>query len=112
MQKWNLKRTKQCEKCPWKVATNPHEIPDGYTLEGHENLRQTIADENINFGLGTLNIMACHASEEAHCIGWLVNQLGVGNNIALRIRLMTCENRREIKTFGDQHRTFDDTFGD
>ena len=50
--------------------------------------------------------MACH---DAHCIGWLVNQVGPGNNIALRIRMMNCENAKEIKLRGGQHQRFEDT---
>ena len=33
MKPWKLKRTRQCEKCPWRKATNPHDIPNGYTEE-------------------------------------------------------------------------------
>jgi hypothetical protein len=28
-EKFKLKRTTQCAKCPWKVSTNPYDIPDG-----------------------------------------------------------------------------------
>ena len=56
--------------------------------------------------------MACHehaSGDEVHCIGWLVNQLGPGNNIPLRLRMMSCENAGFVKTDGPQHRTFADT---
>jgi len=53
--------------------------------------------------------MACHEDHEAHCIGWLMNQIGPGNNLGLRIRLTTCENARDIKLIGEQHETFEDT---
>jgi hypothetical protein len=106
-----LKRTKQCAKCPWKVSTNPHDIPDGYCEVKHANLADTIAKEG-QINLGTLRIMACHHSEqgnEQHCIGWLHNQLGVGNNIGLRLRMINCENIREMKVYGEQHQRFEDT---
>lgn len=58
------------------------------------------------------NIMACHEHEpgdEAHCVGWLMNQLGPGNNIGLRLKMMSCENAKHIKLDGEQHETFEDT---
>lgn len=54
--------------------------------------------------------MACHEGHDAHCIGWLHNQLGVGNNIGLRLQMMNCENIRHIRLDGDQHETLEDTF--
>lgn len=51
MEKWMLKRTIQCAKCPWKVSTNPNEIPDGYCETKHKVLEETIA-KNVSFGFG------------------------------------------------------------
>ena len=105
---WKLKRTKQCAKCPWKIDVNPYDIPGGYSLELHKNLKNTISKSL----LGPVKAMACHLSEvgeESFCIGWLVNQLGPGNNISLRIKMLTCENSKDIEVFGDQHLTFEDT---
>jgi hypothetical protein len=112
MDKFSLKRTIQCAKCPWKVDTNPHEIPHGYDVEKHRDLSCTIADNPLNFTQKTLHAMACHHSEsgdEEYCIGWLHNQLGVGNNIMLRMKMMYCENIRDMKTIGEQHERFEDT---
>lgn len=53
--------------------------------------------------------MACHEMDNAYCIGWLVNQIGRGNNIGLRIRMISCENARLIKLRGEQHATFEET---
>lgn len=56
--------------------------------------------------------MACHYSEpaeEQHCIGWLYNQIGVGNNIALRMKMSNCENYSEVEVYGEQHERFEDT---
>ncbi len=114
MEKFNLKRTKQCAKCPWKKSTNPHDIPDGYKVDKHKNLSCTIAKEGDLSGLGskTLSVMACHHSKpgkEEHCIGWLNHQLGVGNNIMLRLQMMHCANVGDIKVYGEQHKRFEDT---
>lgn len=104
---WSLKRTKQCAKCPWRVSTNPHDIPDGYCVEKHKNLENTIAEPGSLDG--SKAAMACHETDDAHCVGWLNNQLGIGNNIGLRIQMITCENAAEFQTFGAQHAHFNDT---
>lgn len=108
--KWKLKRTAQCEKCPWRVAVNPHDIPDGYDVQKHRDLKSTIAEPG-DFGSAftTLHVMACHEATDAHCVGWLNNQLGDGNNIGLRMRMSECENINKIRLRGKQHATFEDT---
>lgn len=108
---WKLKRTAQCAKCPWLKATNPHDIPDGYSVERHKALASTIAKPGSLEGItaGTLQVMACHETDDAHCIGWLVNQLGPGNNIALRMNMRHCENATRMRVRGEQHERFEDT---
>jgi hypothetical protein len=109
---WRLKRTKQCAKCPWKVSTNPHDIPNGYSVARHEALACTIAqpgDVSSLVSRKAEHVMGCHEMEDAHCVGWLGHQLGRGNNIALRMRMRTCENASEIRLSGDQHQTFEAT---
>ncbi len=106
---WKLKRTRQCEKCPWRKDADPHEIPNGYTVERHRALKRTIA-RGISLDLSKpLQFMACHELHEAHCVGWLVHQVDPGNNIPLRIKMMSCENGRKIRLRGPQHETFEDT---
>lgn len=108
---FRLKRTAQCPRCPWKVNTDPFDIPDGYDPAKHANLSCTIA-ESPNF---KNHAMACHHSEpgnEEYCIGWLENQFGAGNNIALRLKMRHCENIGEIQTYGEQHQRFEDTLPD
>ena len=110
--KFKLKRTVQCAKCPWKVGVNPHEIPDGYCETKHKNLESTIA-KGIDLDLNKpLHIMACHHSKDddmQHCVGWVNNQLGVGNNIGLRIQMINCENIGDLKVKGKQCDKFEDT---
>ena len=56
--------------------------------------------------------MACHNSpqnEEYHCIGWLHNQLGVGNNLGLRLEMKNYSNSHEIEIDGPQFKTFKET---
>ncbi len=108
---WKLKRTKQCAKCPWRKDINPRDIPNGYCELKHRALKSTIAEPGDLSFLGTpeTHVMACHEDHESHCLGWLMNQIGDGNNIRLRIRMLTCENRKEIWLTGEQHGTFEET---
>lgn len=109
-----LQRTKQCAKCPWRKDVNPHEIPDGYSLEKHIALRATIADlyadlTNVLSWREQLRMMACHETGNDACIGWLYNQLGRGNNIWLRLRIMNCENISKLEIVGKQFDCFEET---
>lgn len=111
---WELKRCVQCKKCPWKTSTNPHDIPDGYTVQLHKDLADTIADPDASLVTlsSELRIMSCHehdSEEGVHCIGWLENQMGAGNNIGLRFSLLDCTNIGDARTIGPQHPTFWDT---
>lgn len=44
------------------------------------------------------------------CVEWLHNQLGVGNNIGLRMQMRNCENIRDLKVIGEQHERFEDRY--
>ena len=107
---WLLKRTRQCDKCPWRVDVDPQTIPNGYSVAKHRALASTIAKPGDLSSLnGEQRSMACHETHDSHCIGWLVNQIGAGNNIGLRLRMLTCSNGDRIRTVGRQHATFEDT---
>lgn len=114
-QPFKLKRTQQCAKCPWKISTNPHDIPGDYDPEKHANLQGTIASKGVleqvtdYLNKKPLRIMACHEDHQAHCLGWLMHQLGRGNNIALRIEMTHCTNLNEVVLDGPQCETFEDT---
>lgn len=106
MAKLTLNREVQCAKCPWKKSTNPLDIPNGYKVSKHRKLRATIAVEGSLQTTG--RVMACHEEHEAHCIGWLLQQLGPGNNIPLRMAMMQYDLSR-VRTVGPQHDQFEDT---
>lgn len=110
MSRWKLKRVNQCDKCPWRVDVDPYDIPNGYSVDLHRGLARTIADPGSLRPTGSA--MACHehaADEQVHCVGWLMNQLGPGNNIGLRLQMLSCENVGAVRLHGDQHRQFEDT---
>ena len=102
---------RQCKKCPWKPSTNPYDIPNGYDAERHRALDRTISGEPMLTG-GELHIMACHETSrgrEKPCVGWLHNQLGVGNNLGLRLRVLTGQIDTNFEIVGPQHARFEDT---
>ncbi len=108
-----LKRTRQCAKCPWKKGTNPYDIPHGYSEEQHVLLAKTIGDPGLlDLTDAPARAMACHEhpqGAEVFCIGWLHHQLGVGNNVTLRVAMSDCENLNQIQVDGPQHERFEDT---
>jgi hypothetical protein len=108
--KFKLGRTKQCEKCPWKVSTDPYDIPDGYDPKKHAALASTIATpKDVR---GSSAAMSCHEhppGKKVMCVGWLANQMGPGNNIRLRIQMFRCENLADVQLDGNQHLRFEDT---
>lgn len=111
MTSWSLKRTKQCAKCPWRTDVNPYDIPNGYEVARHQALRNTIAQPDDWAWLtgSPLPVMACHETEDAHCVGWLAQQAGPGNNLGLRLLLLHCTNVHRLHLIGAQHATFADT---
>jgi len=110
MSGWKLKRTAQCAKCPWRTDADPHDIPDGYCVGKHAALASTIAEPGaLTDPDAPLRVMACHETEDAHCVGWLNHQLGPGNNIALRLRIRSCTNASQLRLRGRQHPTFEAT---
>jgi hypothetical protein len=106
------KTAKQCVTCPWKVGADVSLIPN-YVPAMHEKLTCTIADGPSIDTLRVLRAMACHYSTEREnkpCVGWLHNQLGVGNNIGVRLAVMT--GRMPVpRVVGDQYETFEETLG-
>ena len=105
-------RISQCPTCPWRVGCDPErDIPNGYSIDLHEGLRKTIADPNECSLRQTTVSMACHYSkpgEEFPCAGWLHHQIGPGNNIGLRLAVMTGAMPVPVVD-GEQHQTFEET---
>jgi len=94
------------------VSTDPNEIPNGYDVGMHADLSRTIAEPGSLRAPSAIRMMACHESPVGHelpCVGWLVNQLGVGNNLALRLAVMAGRVDANVRTVGPQHERFQDT---
>lgn len=102
---------KQCQKCPWKKPTDPYNIPHGYDVDKHRALKSTIAEPGA-LRPEALSMMVCHETpvgRELPCVGWLMNQLGPGNNIRLRLAAMAGRINGNVRTVGEQHACFEDT---
>jgi hypothetical protein len=103
-------RVRQCKTCPWKVGADPVvEIP-GYKRGLHCRLTDTIASGSASL-TGPLRVMACHYSKtgaETACAGWLDNQLGPGNNFAVRLAVMRGQLPVPVVD-GPQHPTLEAT---
>lgn len=109
------KKRRQCKACPWRVDCEPtKDIRGGYCETKHRNLESTIADGSASLRGGPMRLMACHEfrpGAEQVCVGWLANQLGRGNNIALRMRALAGDFPR-FELVGEQHQRFEDTLPD
>lgn len=104
-------RRRQCAKCPWKKGVDPRDIPGGYSEKKHRGLRCTIADPGA-ISAGGLKMMACHETtggNELPCVGWLAHQLGPGNNLGLRLAVITGKVSGAFDLVGEQHERFEDT---
>jgi Family of unknown function (DUF6283) len=102
---------KQCKECPWKVGSNPRDIPGEYSEERHRALESTIA-RDVRLDLDTLRMMACHETmpgKELPCVGWMHHQLGVGNNLVLRFAVIAGQVDGDVEIVGPQHERFEDT---
>ena len=107
-----MKKQKQCKSCPWRTDCEPErDIPNGYSCDLHAGLKSTIAEPGSFRPSSGLRAMACHYSpvgRERACAGWLHNQLGVGNNIGVRLAVMS--GKLPVpEVVGEQHETFEDT---
>jgi len=108
---WNLEQVVQCDTCPWRKGAKLKDIPN-YNRGLHEGLSSTIAEPEVFSQSGSLSAMACHYSTEQkdyYCIGWLWNQLTVGNSISLRLQVASCKNIKELTLKGEQRNNLQET---
>ncbi len=101
----------QCKSCPWRTGCDPDADIPGYSRELHCGLEAKTIRSGIDSIGGRLGIMACHYSKpgaEHACAGWLYNQLGSGNNIGVRLAVMS--GKLPVpEVVGEQHENFEDT---
>lgn len=99
---------KQCRKCPWKVGTGKN-IPNGFARDARDRMQRMTAMPGSL--VRTELLMQCHETPETKplpCVGWLVHQLGPGNNLRLRMALIAGQIDGNVETIGPQHRRPED----
>lgn len=108
-------RSRQCSGCPWKKTVDPTDIPNGYDPDRQRKLAVTDGGGLDAFveavTTGIMKVMACHESavgKEYACVGWLWNQLGVGNNLFLRLRAARGEIPQNLRVYGAQYASVDE----
>lgn len=105
------KEIHQCRTCPWRVDCDPMTDIPNYVPGLHHKLDNTIRSGLETLGCKTMRVMACHYSkpgEEFPCAGWLSNQIGPGNNLGVRLRVMTGQMPVPVVD-GEQYETFEET---
>lgn len=94
----------QCQTCPWRADVDPRNIPGGYGHVIAELLAEHTPSGPASLA-STLHIATCHEKPERAklpCVGWLVHQLGAGNNLALRLRVIHGCIDGNVRTVGPQ----------
>lgn len=112
---FSLTRTKQCAGCPWRKAIDPNTIPCGFQPETWAKVAAAQPPPGQVPTTSTRVNMQCHDSPDhkpQHCIGWLENQLTVGNNVGVRLAMMGCQNITDIQTEGEQRQSFTEILTD
>jgi len=107
----DYEKVTQCKSCPWRVDCQPMEDIPNYIPDLHHKLDRTIKSGLETLGCKVMHVMACHYSKpgkEFPCAGWLHNQIGPGNNIGVRLRVMTKQMPVPVVD-GKQYETFEET---
>lgn len=107
----DVKIIKQCLSCPWRVACEPDKDIPRYDLELAKGLTRTIQSGIETMFQKVRHVMACHYSkpgDEFVCAGWLHNQIGPGNNLGVRLAVMTGQHPVPVVD-GEQHENYEDT---
>jgi hypothetical protein len=102
------KTARQCVSCPWRVEVIPaRDVPD-YDPGIYARMRATLRS-GLGSMQGTRIVMECHNGkrQDRACAGWLHHQIGVGNNLGVRIAV-ACGRLPAPKVIGEQHETLDD----
>lgn len=100
---------RQCRRCPWKTSTGRN-IPNGFAHDARELVQRMVARSASLIDSHEI-AQQCHETlddDPLPCVGWLVNQLGPGNNLPLRLRVMLGQVDANVVTVGPQHRRIED----
>lgn len=104
---------RQCKTCPWRVENDPMDIPNGPKEAAVDLLSGW--STGLQLAPSRMGGMGCHQSKmdetDLPCVGWLAWELGPGNNIGLRVRVMRDPRLCNWELVGEQ-RTLDELVED
>jgi hypothetical protein len=100
-----VKTVNQCATCPWRVGIKPsRDVPD-FDPGIYDRMRSSLREGVASMAEKKRIVMECHNGKRGAnrpCAGWLHHQLGVGNNLGVRLAVIT-ERMPTPKVFGEQH---------
>lgn len=97
----------QCASCPWKLSINPDALPANYGHVDRDAVVRASAEPG-SFRRPEGPPIGCHVVRPGPvlpCVGWLVQQLGPGNNLALRMKVIAGVVDDTVETVGPQRAT-------
>ena len=99
------KPRKQCVTCPWRADVDPWNMPGGHGYVLPEMLSSHTPSGMESLATPVLRVATCHEAAIAKklpCVGWLVHQLGPGNNFAVRLAVLRGSIDANVRTLGKQ----------
>jgi len=94
----------QCATCPWRADVDPRDIPGGHGHVVPEKLA-VHTPSGVESLAHDLRVATCHEAAigaKLPCVGWLVHQLGPGNNLAVRVAVLRGSLDANVRTIGEQ----------
>ena len=104
------KFVKQCKTCPWRVDVKPARDVPSFDPGIYDRMKASLRSGVESMAEKTRIVMECHSGKRGSkipCAGWLHHQLGVGNNFAVRLSVIS-GRLPAPKIAGEQHIDLDD----
>jgi hypothetical protein len=104
-----VKAVRQCKTCPWRVDVVPSRDVPNYDPGIYDRMRASLRTGIDSIRETTRMVMECHNGKKGAnraCAGWLHHQIGVGNNLGVRMRVIT-GHLPVPKVVGEQHEDLD-----
>lgn len=104
------KPRRQCRTCPWRADVDPTNIPEGHGRVDGRMLALSVADGLESLANPNVINAECHAYPGTGlvCVGWLVHQLGPGQNFSVRMKVIKGRIDANVETVGPQRNLVDE----
>ena len=99
------KIVRQCKTCPWRVEVKPSRDVPNYDPGIYDRMRASLRTGVESIAEKVRIVMECHNGKRGSdraCAGWLHHQLGVGNNLGVRLAVI-CGRLPAPRVVGEQH---------